>query len=184
MAVVALFALDFALIGPLLRGDEYSRGNRLGWLWLLLSTPVLLEYTIYLLAVPPPFRDWLIWIVLGGPLAAILGLIAVAGLSTAFTQRDCANPAALVSVPLMLLMLYLIRRLIPKRCPGCGRRGLLRDFGADEFRAGSPNPTDWCCSCGSRFRRHGRGPWESVTLTEGNTCAPTAPSDSASRSAG
>jgi hypothetical protein len=180
MAVVAIFALDFALIGPFLRGDWWSRSEGLAWFGF--SVPVLLGVTIYLLVVPPPFRDWLMCIIGIGPIVAVLWLAGLAGMVMVVRQRPIS---VLVYLPITFLWLYIIcGRVLPKRCPRCRRLRLLRDPGADEPDQRAHSRTYWCCSCGIRFRRRFRSPWERATLTEEGTCAPTVPSDSASRSAG
>jgi hypothetical protein len=140
--------------------------------------PLVLAVASFPLVRRGPLKDWLIAALLTCAVVAAFVLVNVfllltfgAMLSRGMLPRadDLVQLAILMASEFVLGagLVFLARRVVPRRCPQCRRFLLLRDN-----RLGSPRPEPWrpvpylCLGCEARFLRVFRD-WEPATMDEG-----------------
>jgi hypothetical protein len=154
------------------------------WDFAMLSAvelPYVLLIPMMVLVRRGPIKWWLISALCALPIAAFLiyiNVVAVTGRIAPFVSvRPFWYPILVVVALVDLLLLYILarfgRRLIPDRCPNCGRSAMLRDPTVPRSRQ-FPRLGDAraCLACGSRFRRLRHGPWFDVDELDGRSSGP------------
>jgi hypothetical protein len=149
MILVVLCAVACACFVPVLRADSQ---NRLPLLcFMVLATPLVLTIPVLVLFRSGPWKDWTINFLMALPvlvfaLAANVGL----GIAAVFSEEDSVLTIAagglIIDLFFALPIIFIARRLIPRRCPSCGRRARLRDGRPDRSAS-------WCAACGLRSDR-------------------------------
>lgn len=136
-----------------------------------IELPYVLILPTLILVRRGPLKGWMVAALCGVPLVAfltflnLLGLTGRAGPDFQMGDLPTAGLVVLGMADALILggLAYLGRWVIPRFCPTCRRRAMLRDPSVPRSRA-FPRPGDarTCLACGSRFRRSRRGPWVDV----------------------
>lgn len=166
LKLVLICGLLCANVSFLLHADPRARSTltalEIAWL------PLALALLVRFLARPGPWRSWVLhFLVLpyvAGP--ALLGVLAVgAGLYEFVRERrmTAVHPEfVVVAFGFGWFTVYMVRQLIPGRCPRCRRRALLPDMGVRTLDPSIPMQFRGCVACGLALARRGNGPWEPI----------------------
>jgi hypothetical protein len=114
-----------------------------------------------------PLRRWLSNLLLAAPLGlAALACTGAAALAWHGALRGASPGAGTVAAltataaGLVALLVLLVRQVVPRRCPSCGRPGLIPD-GRRAAEGPAPVrglwPAAWCVRCGDGARRLASG---------------------------
>lgn len=177
--LIVFVAITLAVLIPIGR-SAWSH-----WAFAMLAAvelPYALLIPMVMLVRRGPLKDWIVSVLCLIPLVAFLGYVNYVGLTGNIAPNlylhDSSPPmlvvVAIADTFLLAGLLYLGRRVIPRRCPACGRPTLLRDPSVPRSRdfPGSRLARS-CLACGSRFRRNRLGPWVDVDLLPARS--PTVP---------
>jgi hypothetical protein len=154
--VVAYFALEFALVTPLVRGPSPWACFNAAVAAILVS-PWLLASLTLLFDRPGPLKHWLAPMLLscmGPALALSYDLAVLAELSDGGTPPRM-GPLFLVNVFFLTSFAYYVRHVGPTRCPSCSRRTFIPVY---HLWGTSPRTrmTRWCAACGAAYWRVSR----------------------------
>lgn len=161
--LVAFVSIFLSCLLPLKEAGRY--------LWLgiaceALFVPLVLAVAVQVLVRRGAFRLWLTWFLLVlpvGVLFAITGFIAIIVVIGAVPQDSEGTilgfTAIATNVALGWLLVWLGKRLIPGRCPNCGRRRLFRGLWPRVERRRRMTLAR-CASCATRFERNRGGSWQ------------------------
>jgi hypothetical protein len=166
--LIVFVALALAVLTPI------GRSAWGFWDFALLAAvelPYALLLPVLFLVRRGPIKNWIVSVLCAVPLVAFLGYanyVAMTGNIAPNLFVHPISPQILVVVAiadsfLLAGLAYLVRRVIPRRCPACGRPALLLDPSVPRSRdfSGSSRARS-CLACGSRFRRTRPGPWVDV----------------------
>jgi hypothetical protein len=121
---------------------------------LLVLLPPIYALMVASICKPGPWKTW--WILVLGGLPVAIGLLFVLGLTLYITASVELHNAPHASINLMgalaagYFLLRMVRWIVPKRCPACGRISSIRDR---SHGTGTPEAIVhrfWCAACGAR----------------------------------
>lgn len=154
MLLVLASAIPLAIVATALRDSSQLWVVRLGSGLTVL--PMLYAAIAMLLARRGPLRDWIITALLAAQTGLCFVLLTVFLAIIGFTGMPLGLGPVMAIVVVMAgfagCFVYLLRRLVPRRCPGCARTRLLRYGRATVPRVPNRSFPAWCCvSCGQVF---------------------------------
>lgn len=159
MPLVSFSATLCAAAVPLARGPRDRRLRALVVEFVVV--PVVLGDSVRRLCRPSPTTAWASALLLNAPAVALAGLcIALAIWAVSTTDAFMALPLVATAALASWVCVLRLRVGLPRPCPGCRRRALVRHRDRRSPLSGPLFPTHRCAACGRRFLRWHRGPWE------------------------
>jgi hypothetical protein len=157
--LLVYFAVLFEVIVPLVEGAGSAKAaNKV--LPVLLLSPPLLAVLVVFIERAGPLKNWAVSFLLFLFFPAlvlnhdftILHNYLASGKPPTLWATVLVNAVILVNAPMY------VRKMVPRRCPGCRRRTLvplMRIFMKDKRTAN----TCWCASCGGKYWKDRTGTW-------------------------
>lgn len=168
MICVVTCAALFAYYLPLMRLRESPLALWIAWSW---GGPWVMAATVLIFARRGPLKDWLVWFLLALPVYLFLLVIMLMALAvTLINLMPGAHSGFEVVLPLLftwalgLPFMSLFHRRLPRKCPQCGRRRLLRDRSTETLPGFRSTEVYWCASCGAKLKRWYPDSWERIDL--------------------